>query len=57
MQNRLSRPTDYVELEGLSTDNDKPTEGIGKFSRFFELDTGDEYYFDGTTWNKVGGDV
>ena len=52
--NKLSHTTNYVELEGVS-DDDKPTEGIGVNSKFYELDTGDVYYFDGTTWNKVGG--
>ena len=28
---------------------------VGVNSKFYELDTGDVYYFDGTTWNKVGG--
>lgn len=55
--NKLSRATDYVELEGLSTDDPKPTEGIGVNSKFYELDTNDEYYFDGTSWNKVGGEA
>lgn len=55
--NKLSRATDYVELEGLSTDDPKPTEGIGVNSKFYELDTKDEYYFDGTSWNKVGGEA
>lgn len=52
--NKLSHNTAYVELEGLSTDS-KPTEDIGVNSRFYELDTGDTYYFDGSTWAKVGG--
>ena len=52
--NKLSHTTDYVELEGVN-DDDKPTEGIGVNSKFHELDTGDVYYFDGETWNKVGG--
>ena len=52
--NKLSHTTDYVELEGVS-DDDKPTENIGVNSKFHELDTGDVYYFDGETWNKVGG--
>ena len=51
---KLSRATNYVELEGLSTDT-KPTENIGINSKFYELDTNDTYYFDGTTWSKVGG--
>ena len=53
--NKLSHGTDYVELEGLSTD-DKPTEGIGVNSKFYELDTNSVYYFTGETWAKVGGD-
>lgn len=52
--NRLVHNTSYVELEGLSTDT-KPTENIGVNSKFYELDTNDVYYFDGTAWNKVGG--
>lgn len=44
---------DY-ELKGLSTDT-KPTENIAVNSLFFELDTGDFYYFNGTAWAKVGG--
>ena len=44
---------------GESTDNPKPTDwdgkDIGVASLFLELDTGDFYYFDGTTWSKVGG--
>ena len=52
--NKLARNTLYVELEGESGDT-KPTEDIGVNSKFFELDTGDEYYFDGSAWNKVGG--
>ena len=47
-----------MELVGISTD-EKPTdtfEGaeIGVCSLFLELDTGDVYWFDGTTWRKVG---
>lgn len=51
---KLSRDTNYVELEGLSTDT-KPTTGIGVNSKFYELDTGDTYYFNGSAWAKVGG--
>lgn len=40
------------ELAGLSTDV-KPTT-CGANSIFLELDTGDFYYFNGTTWSKVG---
>lgn len=53
--NKLSHGTDYVELEGLSTDT-KPTQNIGVNSKFYELDTKDEFYFTGETWAKVGGD-
>lgn len=42
-----------IEYKGLSTDV-KPTDG-GINSLFLELDTGDFYYFDGTTWAKIGG--
>jgi len=52
--NKLSHGTDYVELEGLSTDT-KPEEKIGVNSKFYELDTNDTYYFDGEAWQKVGG--
>ena len=51
--NKLAHDSQYVELEGLSTD-DKPTEDISVNSKFYELDTNDVYYFDGTTWKKVG---
>lgn len=46
---------DY-EFKGLHDDT-KPTEGIAPNSLFFELDTGDFYYFTGETWAKVGGDA
>ena len=52
--NKLCHATNYVELEGIS-DDDKPTENIGVNSKFYELDTGDTYYFDGDNWSKVGG--
>lgn len=55
--NKLSHGTDYVELEGLSTDDPKPTEGIGVNSKFYELDTNKAYYFDGETWSEIGGDA
>ena len=54
--NRILHDSQYVELEGKSTDP-KPTEGIGVNSKFYELNTGDTYYFDGETWSKVGGDA
>lgn len=41
------------QYEGLSTDT-KPTE-VDVNALFFELDTGDFYYFDGSQWSKVGG--
>lgn len=44
---------DY-SFKGLSTDT-KPTENVAVNSLFLELDTGDFYYFNGTTWAKVGG--
>lgn len=40
------------QYEGLSTDS-KPTD-VPVNSMFLELDTGDFYYFDGTSWSKVG---
>lgn len=52
--NKNSHDTLYVEFEGESGDT-KPTNNIGINSKFYELDTGDTYYFDGTTWNKIGG--
>lgn len=42
---------DYM---GESTDT-KPTEDISVNTLYLELDTGDFYYFNGTTWKKVGG--
>ena len=53
---RLSHATNYVELEGLSTD-DKPTENIAVNSKFYELDTNDAFYFDGEAWAKIGGEA
>lgn len=52
--NKLSRSTNYVELEGVH-DDDKPTEDIGINSKFTELDTGKSFYFDGTQWQEIGG--
>lgn len=43
-----------VDYRGLSTDQ-KPTENVGDNAIFYELDTDDFYYFNGTTWAKVGG--
>ena len=42
------------ELTGLSGDT-KPTNVLVN-TIFMELDTGDFYYFDGTEWQKIGGD-
>ena len=39
---------------GLSTDS-KPTANIEVNSIYLELDTGNFYFFNGTTWQKVGG--
>ena len=38
---------------GLSTDT-KPTNGVGVNALFYELDTKDLYYFNGSAWVKVG---
>lgn len=42
-----------MDYKGLSRDA-KPTDDVGVNALFLELDTGDFYYFDGTTWKKVG---
>ena len=44
---------DTRDIRGMSTD-EKPT-NVNINTVFVELDTGDAYYFDGTTWQKVGG--
>lgn len=41
------------EYAGLSTDV-KPTDDVLENALFLELDTGDFYYFDGSSWAKVG---
>lgn len=41
--------------EGINKD-EKPTDDIMTNAKFHELDTDDWYYFDGTAWQKVGGD-
>lgn len=41
------------DYKGLSTDT-KPTDATVN-ALFFELDTGDFYYFTGTAWAKIGG--
>lgn len=43
-----------LNLLGLSTD-EKPTDAAIN-TLFLEVDTGDFYYFDGTSWAKVGGE-
>ena len=53
--NKLVRDSLYKEYEGESTD-EKPTDNVGLNSKFYELDTKNEYYFDGSTWKKVGGE-
>lgn len=47
----LGKP--IYQYGGLSTDP-KPTD-CGVNSLFLELDKKEVYYFDGSTWNKVGG--
>ena len=42
-----------IEYKGLSTDT-KPTETAPVNALFLELDTGDVYFFNGSTWAKVG---
>ena len=49
----ITRNGNSAGYVGLSTDN-KPTNAEVN-ELFLELDTGDFYYFDGTTWAKVGG--
>ena len=50
----LGKP--IYQYGGLSTDA-KPTADVGVNSLFIELDTKDVYYFDGSAWNKVGGNA
>lgn len=42
-----------ANYSGLSTDEKPATAEVNAI--FLELDTGDFYYFDGTTWAKIGG--
>ena len=51
--NNSNRQNGEHEYKGLSTD-DKPT-SCAVNSIFFELDTGNFYYFDGEEWQKIGG--
>lgn len=46
---------DAWQYEGLSTDT-KPTNFVPVNAIFWELDSGDFYYFNGTSWDKVGGE-
>ena len=52
---RDQRMSNQYSFMGLS-DDDKPTEGVGVNSLFWELDTNKECYFDGEEWHYVGGD-
>ena len=52
-QNRYDIQGD-ITYQGLSTDA-KPTEDIIPNALFFEFDTGDVYYWDGSAWAKIGG--
>ena len=47
------RPLNYHDYRGVSSDT-KPT-NCAVNSTFWELDTNDKYYFNGTTWEKIGG--
>ena len=51
-QNRYDLQGDTA-YEGLSTDV-KPTEDVYPNSLFLELDTGDFYFWNESTWEKVG---
>lgn len=44
-----------ADYRGLSTDIKPTDELVAVNSIYLELDTGNFYYFDGTTWNKIGG--
>lgn len=48
-----NRPLNYHEYKGTSLDT-KPT-NCAVNSIFWELDTNDKYYFNGDTWEKIGG--
>jgi len=50
----INTETGHAEYIGLSTDS-KPTTGVPTNSLFFELNTGDMYYYTGAAWAKVGG--
>lgn len=50
-----NRALDYHEYKGVH-DDEKPT-NCAVNSIFWELDTNDKYYFNGGTWEKIGGAV
>lgn len=57
MIDALNLPSNYKKFIGTS-DDDKPTDGVGALSTFEEIDTGDVYWFDGDeTWTKVGAEA
>ena len=43
----------HAEILGVSTDT-KPTD-VDINDMFIELDTGNAYYFNGSTWEVIGG--
>lgn len=45
-----------ANLCGLSTDS-KPTTDVPVNTLFLELDTGNFWYFNGSAWQKIGGEV
>ena len=51
-----ARQWDQPTFLGLSTDVKPTGYGIGANALFYELDTKDLYYYDGSAWHKVGGD-
>lgn len=44
----------YREYSGESTDTKPTPSDLMVNSLFLELDTGDFYYFDGSSWSQVG---
>lgn len=48
-----SSESKHAEILGYSTDT-KPTD-VKINDMFIELDTGDAYYWDGLTWQVIGG--
>lgn len=43
----------HAEIFGTSSDN-KPTD-VALNDLFIELDTGDAYFWNGSTWQQIGG--